>query len=320
MHFLMNRNGKTAFASTKKAWHNLGQIVDSAMTSKEALELAQLDYNVIKTFMFVEGLDDNNNTVKITVPNKYATVREDNGEILGIVGNDYKVLQNTEAFEFFDGIIGDKYAMFETAGALGNGNRVFMTAKLPTDIIVANDDVVNKYLLLCNSHDGSKGVEIMFTPIRVVCNNTLTAALRSTTQMKFKIKHTENMKQRFDEAQKVLGIVHKASTELSEIFNIFANTTFRDEDFEKMVQELFPVVEEEKSIRTKNIQRSIERYYNIGPGQEKYVGTKWGAYNAITGYLQNVKEFSNEETKMKSLIWDSGAKLTQDVFDYLILN
>lgn len=317
-HNLYQRNGKVSFASAReKAWHGLGQIVQGAMTSSEAIKAAHLDYEVAKASLFIKDLENQ----LYDVPNKYATVNCETGEVLGIVGNNYQILQNSEAFEFFDSIVGAELAMFETAGALGKGETIFITAKLPTDLIVGNDDVINNYLLLTNSHDGSKAVEVMFTPIRVVCNNTLQASLRSAKK-RFKIKHTENYKHKFEEAQEVLNIVHKSSLALQELFNNLANDLWTDEQMKNMVEKFFPatMIDEKPSSKGVNIQNNVLSYYQQGPGQAEFVGTKYGAYNAVTGYFQNVKNYSNQEDKMKSVMFGNAATVSEQVLDYLILN
>jgi hypothetical protein len=137
------KTGKDSFMSVKeKAWHGLGQIIESYPTSCEAIQHAGLDYIVEKHPLFTY---DSNNHVwgnpdaipEIEVPNFFATVRADTEQVLGVVGNDYEVVQNRDAFSFFDAIVGGGDGiLYETAGALGNGERFFITAKLPDYIRV----------------------------------------------------------------------------------------------------------------------------------------------------------------------------------------
>ena len=111
---------------------------------------------------------------RVDVPNFYATVRTDNDVVFGVVGKDYVIVQNTEAFSFFDAIVGGDGIQYETAGALGKGERIFITAKLPDYIKVGNDDLIEKYLFLTTSHDGAGSIMAAFTPVRIVCNNSAT--------------------------------------------------------------------------------------------------------------------------------------------------
>lgn len=101
-------------------------------------------------------------------------MRTDNGAVLGVVGKDYQIVQNRDAFLFFDSIVGGDGIMYEIAGALGKGERIFITAKLPGYIEVGNNDLIEKYLFLTTSHDGSGSITAAFTPVRIVCANSAT--------------------------------------------------------------------------------------------------------------------------------------------------
>jgi phage/plasmid-like protein (TIGR03299 family) len=143
-----------------------------------------------------------------TVPNTYATVRNDTGDILGVVGSRYQPIQNREAFSFFDALVGSDEAMYHTAGVLGKGERIWIMAKLPNYIQVGKKDIVDKYLLLINSsHDGSTVVRAKLTPIRVVCNNTLSVAL-SGTEQEVRVRHTANAVQNSKKLTKLLGLTN----------------------------------------------------------------------------------------------------------------
>lgn len=143
------QTGKHSFMSVKeRAWHGLGQIIDRYPTSSEAIQQAGLDYIVEKRPLFTydtanhlgEGSDDMM-IPEIAVPNFFATVRADTEQVLGVVGNEYEVVQNRDAFSFFDAIVGGGVGiLYETAGALGNGERVFITAKLPDYLRVGAKD------------------------------------------------------------------------------------------------------------------------------------------------------------------------------------
>src|SRR5690606_20882489 len=130
---------------------------------------------------------------EIEVPNFYATIRTDNETVLGVVGKDYEIVQNRDAFSFFDAIVGGDGIQYETAGALGKGERIFITAKLPGYIKVGREDLIEQYLFLTTSHDGYGSITAAFTPIRICCNNTLNAAMKNHTNS-IKIRHTANAK------------------------------------------------------------------------------------------------------------------------------
>src|SRR4029078_12937945 len=173
---------------------------------------------------------------EIEVPNYFATVRTDTDQVLGVVGKDYEVVQNRDAFSFFDAIVGgDDGIQYETAGALGKGERIFITAKLPDYIKVGSDDLIEKYLFLTTSHDGFGSIMAAFTPIRIVCNNTLNAAFRNCSNA-IKIRHTSNAKQRLEEAHKVMGISYKLSEYLEEAFNQWSKVRIADKQVQKLIQ------------------------------------------------------------------------------------
>jgi phage/plasmid-like protein (TIGR03299 family) len=167
------QTGQHAFMSVKeKAWHGLGQIVENYPTSAEAIRYAGLDYQVEKapnTHVLPSGKT-------ITSDNSFFTYRTDNEAILGDkLGRDYEVVQNADAFQFFDAIVGGESGIkYETAGALGKGERIFITAKLPEFIRVGKQDLIEQYLFLTTSHDGFGSITAAFTPVRIVCNNSAT--------------------------------------------------------------------------------------------------------------------------------------------------
>ena len=212
----LNFNKKTgtwSFAShLEKAWHGLGQVVEKAMTSEEAIKLANLDYQVEKAKVTFEANNQPN-----VIDGYYATYRTDNNQYLGMVKSRYEIVQNTEAFGFFDSIIDEGEAIFETAGVLGNGERIFVTAKLPDDMEVGGEKI-EKYIMLMNSHDGSSSIIAGLTNIRVVCNNTLQAALKGLDN-KVSIDHVSGAKNKIKEAHRVMGIASKYNQEVSDVFN-----------------------------------------------------------------------------------------------------
>lgn len=316
------QTGKHSFFSVKeKAWHGLGQIVQDYPTSAEALKFAGLDYTVEKRKLFTydtknQNADPDLDIIKpeIEVLDFYATLRTDNDAVLGVVGKDYKVVQNVDAFSFFDSIVGGDGIQYETAGALGNGERIFISAKLPSYIKVGRDDLIEQYLFLTTSHDGFGSITAAFTPIRIVCNNTLNAALKICSN-NIKIRHTANAKQRLDQAHSLMGITNKLSIELEEIFNNWSKIRITDPQVKKLIQlamvpnkevleNIVAGKEDELSTCFKNICDIAYEYAMSNPTQqmETTKGTLFGAFNCVTGYFQNVRSYKNEEAKLKSLL------------------
>jgi phage/plasmid-like protein (TIGR03299 family) len=331
------RTGKHSFMSVKeKAWHGLGQVVDRYPTSSEAIQFAGLDYIVEKRPLFT--YDTENHTgdpdsdiiiAEIEVPNYFATVRADTDKVLGVVGSDYEVVQNRDAFTFFDAIVGGGDGIiYETCGALGNGERIFITAKLPGYIRVGNDDLIEKYIFLTTSHDGFGSIIAAFTPIRIVCNNTLNAALRNMSNS-IKIRHTQSAKERLSEAHKVMGITNTMSNQLTEVFNRWAHVRITNKELLKLVQQAMAPSKEvlEKVLNEENLDEYSSRFnntvervcdYAFSHGTQQLQttkGTLFGAYNAITGYFQNGQSYKNGEAKLKSILFGNGLNKTQAAFN-----
>lgn len=313
-----SRKGTHSFAShSEKAWHGLGQIVDTAMTSAQAIELANLDYEVKKAPIFAGITQDITiDGVKTTgldyseYQERVATYRTDNNDVLGLVGGRYEIVQNKDAFGFFDAIIDSGEAIFETAGVLGKGERIFVTAKLPKDMLV-NGEVCEKYIVLTNSHNGSSSIIAGLTTIRVVCNNTLQASLRELSN-KVSIQHRAGAKEKLSEAYRVMGIASSYMTEIEQIFNQMAKTQIDDAKLKNYIQDVMRpeykgIVlndnnEEEISTRFKNQVDSIYEFALSHPTQVTNAsrGTMWGAYNSISGYYNYIANFKDNEAKFSS--------------------
>lgn len=337
----INYNEKTGrysfFSVQQKAWHGLGQIVEQYPTSEEAIQHAGLDYEVVKSPLFTKGsgITETADGIEIgsnelEVPNCFANIRTDNNAVLGVVGKDYHIVQNREAFSFFDAIVGGgEGILYETAGALGKGERIFITAKLPDYIRVGNgDDVTEKYIFLTTSHDGSGSITAAFTPIRIVCQNTLNASLRNMTNV-VRIKHTSGAKQRIENAHRIMGLANTLSDQLQGIFNDWTTIRATDQEVRKLIQlalcpnkETLELIkkgaEDEISTMFKNAVNDAFAYAMTSDTQQMDTtkGTLFGAYNAVTGYFQNVRNYRDDEAKLQSIVLGGTAQMKgQKAFD-----
>lgn len=287
----------------EKPWHDFGTKVESAMTAQEAIKAAGLDWTVKLEPVF---------TAKGPLEGYHAVTRDDNNEVLGMVQGRYRPLQNKEAFSFFDSIVGEKAAMYHTAGALGKGERIWMLAKLPGTIQIINDDVTDKYLLLANSHDGTMKVTVMLTPIRVVCQNTLNGALHSLAT-RASLKHTESIGLKIEEVRQTLGMVNSRFNEFQEIGKRLAVTDLTKQAFKDYVRHTLNVSDTDQSdlpTRTKNILEKVSELFETGRGTDipGVRGTAWGAYNAITEYVDYHRPTKGDiGNRTKSLLFGSGS-------------
>jgi phage/plasmid-like protein (TIGR03299 family) len=334
INFNQKTNQHCFFSVKEKAWHRLGQILDNYPTSAEAIKFAGLDYTVEKRKLFTFDTENQNGNPdsdiiipEIEVPNYFATVRTDTEDVLGVVGKDYEVVQNRDAFSFFDSIVGGDGIQYETAGALGKGERIFITAKLPDYIKVGKDDLIEQYLFLTTSHDGFGSITAAFTPIRIVCNNTLNAALHNQTNA-VKIRHTASAKERLEQAHQVMGISNQLSAFLDSAFNHWTKVRITDAQVNELIrlamvpkkevlQNIKSGKEDDLSTHFTNMCDSVYSYAMSSPTQltETTKGTLFGAYNAVTGYFQNVRNYKDDESKLKSLLFGGTAQVrTQKAF------
>ena len=319
-HNLNLNNGKWSFAAKgEKAWHGLGQYVKEAMTSEQAIELGGLGYTVERRPLFAPGNDGS----YVEAPGHFANVRTDNNAILGIVKGRYTIVQNKDAFGFFDSIIDQGEAIFETAGALGKGERIFVTAKLPEDMLVRGEKV-EKYIMLTNSHDGTSTIIAGFTPIRVVCNNTLTAALKNLDN-KVSISHTASAESKLRQASMVMGIASKYMNEVNQVFDDMTKRKMTDLEMAFFIESVLKNGAsddsgEETSTRMKNMVNQVHSFAITHPTQttEAAYRTMWGAYNSISGYYNYLKDYKSADQKMKDLTYGYANDKINKAFDLAV--
>jgi phage/plasmid-like protein (TIGR03299 family) len=296
------------FSVREVPWHKLGVVLDAPPTSKEAIRLAGLDWKVdLKQVNFF-----NKEGSPVVVDGSFVTVRNDAefGELpLGVVGSKYTPLQNDEAFDFFDPIIANKIAEYETAGSLFGGAKVWILAKIGADVEVGEGDKVVKYVLLSNSHDGSSTTVGKITPVRVVCNNTLSAALRESTNVRnqFSIRHTKSIKEKLKQAETALEVVQSAYEKLEKVWRKMSEISLPPTAKFAFVKEVFPSKEDSKNDkRLQTLRAEILSLMSNGAGMSLNTAhdTLWGAYNAVTEHVtHSISERKNSslETHVNNL-------------------
>lgn len=191
-----------------------------------------------------------------------ANVRDSDNSILGIVTDKYKVVQNTEAFEFTDNLLGNG-VRYETAGSLASGKRIWLLAKMETSTITGED--IDPYLVFTNSHDGSNAIKVAMTPVRVVCQNTLNFALQNASRTWSAI-HTGNIATKLEEAKETLFNAKEYMTELDKEFGILKNAKIDDNKLRELVNDLVPITDKDSDKQKDKINTMkneiIYRYYN----------------------------------------------------------
>ena len=237
----MTANVESMFYVREKPWHGLGTMVTEAPASIDALVYADLDWTVLQKDVYTED--------EMIIPGYKVNVRSTDEAVLGIVSDRYKVVQNEEAFQFTDDMLGEGVT-YETAGSLQNGKKVWMLAKMPHRYIIAGDEIT-PYMVVMNSHDGSSGIKVAMTPIRVVCQNTLNLALDNAKRI-WTTKHTENVMSRVHEARETLGLAERYMSELGKEIDALSKIKLSDKKVLEYMQEFFPVTEEMNDIQKKN--------------------------------------------------------------------
>ena len=221
---------ETMFYVREKPWHGLGTEVKEAPTSADALVYAGLDWIVDQKNVYTED--------GTLISGYKVNIRSTDNAVLGIVSSKYKVVQNGDAFKFTDDLLGAGVT-YETAGALQGGRKVWMLARMPHRYIIAGDEIA-PYLVVMNSHDGSSGIKVAMTPIRVVCQNTLNLALNSAKRI-WTTKHTENVMLRVHEARETLMLAEEYMGELGRSIDKLSQIRLSDRKVMELMQEFFPV-------------------------------------------------------------------------------
>ncbi|MEZ2336846.1 DUF932 domain-containing protein [Mucilaginibacter sp. RCC_168] len=308
-----------------KVWQILGKTITKCKTSAEAIQEAGLDFTVWK-HPNLHALPSGNNIIS---DNSYFTFRTDTEAILGDkVGCDYEMVQNVDAFGFFDSIIENYGGLhYESAGSLGYGALTYITAKLPEYIKVGRSDLIEQYLFLTSTHDGTGSMTIAFTPVRIYCANTLNAALQNCSNC-IKIRHTASAAEKLKSAHKLLGLTNQLSTEMEAIFNRWSRVRISDPELKRLIQlamvpnkETYELLktgkESELSSQFNNTVSAVLDYSLTSPSQQEATtkGTLFGFYNSVTGYYQNVKGYRDNEAKFKSIMGGTGLQRNQTAFE-----
>lgn len=255
-------------------WHGLGTAVEEAQTSKEAIKIAGLDWKVISTPMFTDS--------GMQIPNYKANIRETDNKVLGVVTDRYQIVQNQDAFDFTDAMIGEG-CKYETAGSLFGGKKIYLLAK--TDTVKILDDEVEPYICFTNNHDGFGSIRCCMTPVRVVCNNTLNLALSKAKRI-WSTNHVGDLSSKLEEAKYTLGMANNYIQELSKEADKLAHTKVTEDEIAKILDEMFPVSAEDSDRRKRNVEEVKESFYvcMFAPDILKFQGTAWQAINAMSDF------------------------------------
>ena len=272
-------------------WHGLGVEVHNDLTPEQMLVKAGLNWTVDKHPTFAV-IDDE----PVVTPSQ-ALVRSCDNKILTMVSGDWNPVQNHEAFEFFNEFVMEGDMEMHTAGSLKGGQMVWALAKVKDSFEILGGDKVESYLLFSNPHQYGRGIDIRFTPIRVVCNNTLTLSLNASSEHMVKLNH----RRKFDAdlVKSTLGIASNKLTEYKEMSEFLASKFYKKDSVEKYFMDVFPSLsKKDNSVMS----RSAEEAYAVletQPGAEFGRGSWWQAFNATTFATDHLLGNSSE-TRLQS--------------------
>jgi len=327
----------------KAPWHGLGVALDNPPTVAEAIRLAGLDWQVVlKDLQLVETGQ--------AVDHK-ATVRATDGSVLGVVGPRYRPLQNADAFGWFQPFLENGEASIHTAGSLAEGRRVWILAKINrAPSVIAPGDEVQKFILLSNSHDGTLAVRVGFTPVRVVCANTLAMAHNGDASKLVRIRHTAGARQTLEDVRSIMNAADQTFEQTADVYRQLARTPITGADLRKYVKTVLDLPAEDKDLSTRNrnvldgilarhgeqaavvadlfaglrdqqqaetvagasLLDSIIGNFEQGRGQQLPAsrGTYWTAYNAVTEYLSHERG-RTQDSRLNALWFGDGATMNQ---------
>jgi len=318
-HGLIEVNGQIeAMFAGERPWHGLGVQVTERQTPMEALRLANLDWKVEKKTL--QYLHDAGGVG--LVDDKVATVRADTGAYLGTVGLQYTPLQNREQAEFIEVLAGEG-AVVDCCGALFGGRKTFWTVKLDDVVRVGSNDTIEKNLIVANAHDGSMGFRAFWSPIRVVCNNTLNASLKGAKDG-INVRHTSNIKDRIKQAQTILTSAREYYNKAEVEFNRMAEREVTKDEASAFLEAVFGIDDDEKRESTKwaNTKEQLRASCRTEmKSMESQTPTAWLMYNTVTRYTSHDMTRRNttrlndpNERRFESVLFGRGKRIQQSAY------
>jgi phage/plasmid-like protein (TIGR03299 family) len=293
-------------------WHGLGTALadDDLYDWPSACRKAGLDWEVESAPLLTADTQ-----AKVS---HVAVRRKTDGRVLGVVGPRYAVLQNHDAFKWFQPFLDAREAALHTAGSLKQGSRVWVLAKLNRDpLVIAEGDEVEKYILLSHGHDGSLAVRVGFTPVRVVCANTLAMSHRSEASKLIRLKHTKDVLTNLANVREVMNMANAEFEATAEQYRLLARKAISQADLRKYVKKVLRIEDEAKpSARVLNIIDTITGLMEAGRGNTlpSIRGTYWAAYNGVSEWL-GYERGRNDATRLNSLWFGDGAALSRHALE-----
>ena len=292
----------------KTPWHGLGVAIPEGkkLSIEEAIGVAGLDWEVKIQHIFTKD----GRGIPLGILNQYVTCRTSDNAVLGIVGKDYQAFQNRDAFKWFQPFLESGEATIETAGSLKGGSRIWVLARIRRDpLVVWKEDIMEHYVLLSNSHDGSLAVKVGFTPIRVVCNNTLCLAHESKASQLLRVKHTSRVLENLKDIREMMDLAQREFAATVVQYRRLSSKEINSADLVKYVRLVFNLKERKRTSdreRQEKIVPGVVRLFESGRGSRMAGRNYWGAYNAVNEYLNYFRGKTQDSTLNSLWFGDSG--------------
>jgi phage/plasmid-like protein (TIGR03299 family) len=299
---------ETGFFVGQPAWHGLGVILNDAPTVEDAIRCAGLDWKVRLAPL---QLTEDGRAV-----NHQATIRESDNSILGVVGPGFVPLQNVDAFGWFQPFVDNKMVKLEAAGALRSGKKVWILARTAGgEVDIIKNDPVTQYVLLAHAHDGSLAIRVGFTTVRVVCANTLSAALDTKSASKLiKIAHTKGTKTALESVREVMDLARGEFVATTEKLQVLARHGCDEMTLRRYVRTVFDPERADDEKAAKPTIAQVLPLFEAGRGSELSRGTLWGAFNAITEFTTH-EQGKSQNARLESQWFGKGVGIARRALD-----
>jgi phage/plasmid-like protein (TIGR03299 family) len=303
------RNNDSLVLTRTAAWHGLGTILPEAVSPTDALRIAGLDWTVEESVSIAATFVGNDGSAERAIVDSHKTLRRsDDKSILATVGADYCVLQNTRLAEIAESLGSLGKVRIESAGSLFGGRRIFFLLKGDTLDIGNTGDIVEQYCLLVNGHDGTISTTALPTSVRVVCNNTLTAALGATAAYRW--RHTSGLALRVEDIKAALANYGKVAAADADAMNALAGKSLTRSEIQELWVDVLVALDGkiEANPKTESEQRRKQRAVDALADMTRvfdreaadYGASAWVAANAATNYIQFHRGYLKGEARQNA--------------------
>jgi phage/plasmid-like protein (TIGR03299 family) len=261
------------------------------------------------------------------IPDFFAVVRSDTQEALGVVGKDFRELQNWTMYEIGNSLVTEGQAAYETAGVFGNGHKVWCMLRLPDDFEVVKGDKVESFITICNSHDGQSKLRIFPTAIRTASKATLNIAIKRESNV-VAVKHTQGMQERIKTVHEVLRIVRDEFGEMMAASKFLANKKMTPQKVDDFIKAMLPVLNTGKKVSSKTaaIKSKLLGFFEYGTGNDipGVKGSAWAMFNGVVEYVdyqRPTRTFVGDmvsHQRAEALLFKGGQDMKQQAFDILM--